>query len=436
MAGTTGPLQKRSDRAGRTELADEFDLADVDPELERGGRHHGPEFAPLQPLLGRKTALLGHAAVMRGDRVLAQTLREFARDPLGHAARVDEDERRAVALDQLCEAAVDLGPDLVRHHRFERGIGDFDAKVARALVAGVDDRHVRRRPAARSGAGEKAGNGLNRVLRRREPDAQQPVAAEGGEALEREREMGAPLVRRQRMDLIDDHRPGRRQHLAARLRAQEDVERFRRRHHDVRRLAMHAGALGRRGVAGPDPGADFYVAQAEARQLAPDAGKRRLQIAMDVIRQRFQRRNVNDMRFVGQRFLETLAHEVVERSHERGKGLAGSGRRCDQRVAAGLDRRPRAGLGGGRSAEGFREPGSDRGVEQGLDVWVRRCDDARARVRRRSWFPVSFFQRHGRKRRRRHEFSLKQRLRRGSFVQLTIRMAAFPRPLWRRVREG
>ena len=122
VAGAAGALQERRDRPRRTELADELDLADVDAELERGGRHHGPELAALELLLGREPALLGHAAVMRGDRVLAETLRQFAGDPLGHAARVDEDERRAMALDQLREAAVDLGPHFVGHHRLERRI--------------------------------------------------------------------------------------------------------------------------------------------------------------------------------------------------------------------------------------------------------------------------------------------------------------------------
>ena len=82
VARAADPLQERRDRSRRTELADEVDLADVDAEFERGGRHHRPQFAALEPLLGRKPALLGHAAVMRGDRVLAEALRQLARDPL------------------------------------------------------------------------------------------------------------------------------------------------------------------------------------------------------------------------------------------------------------------------------------------------------------------------------------------------------------------
>ena len=180
--------------------------------------------------------------------------------------------------------------------------------------------------------------------------------------------MRAALVRRQRMDLVDDHRAGRRQHLPAGLRAEEDVERFRRRHHDMRRPAMHAGAFGGRGVAGPDPGADFDLGQAQRRELRADAGERRLEVAVDVVRQRLQRRDIDDMRLVGQRALEALADEIVERGEEGRERLAGPGRRGDQRMAPGLDRRPGAGLRGGRgcgrSLRTRRRPRDGRGSKR------------------------------------------------------------------------
>ena len=52
MAGAADALQKGRDRARRTELADEIDLADVDAELERSGGDQRLQFAALQPLLG------------------------------------------------------------------------------------------------------------------------------------------------------------------------------------------------------------------------------------------------------------------------------------------------------------------------------------------------------------------------------------------------
>src|SRR5215475_13823105 len=100
MPRASDPLQQARNRARRAELADEVDLADVDAELERSGRHQRLELAVLEPLLGVETLLLGEAAVMRRDLVLADALGKLARHALGHPARVNEDERGAMRLDQ------------------------------------------------------------------------------------------------------------------------------------------------------------------------------------------------------------------------------------------------------------------------------------------------------------------------------------------------
>ena len=77
-----GPSGRRAagscDRARRAELADQIDVADIDAELERGGRHHGGECADFQPLLGIEPLFLGEAAVMRGDAHLAEPVGELA----------------------------------------------------------------------------------------------------------------------------------------------------------------------------------------------------------------------------------------------------------------------------------------------------------------------------------------------------------------------
>src|SRR5262249_5648736 len=63
--GVPGPpdaLEKARDRARRPELADEVDLADVDAQFERSGRHQRLELAVLEPLFGIETLLFGEAA--------------------------------------------------------------------------------------------------------------------------------------------------------------------------------------------------------------------------------------------------------------------------------------------------------------------------------------------------------------------------------------
>ena len=179
--------------------------------------------------------------------------------------------------------------------------------------------------------------------------------------------MRATLVRRDGVDFVDDQRPRGRQHPAPGLRAQQHVERFRRRHQDVRRAAAHSHALGGRRISRSHPGADLDIRQPAAPKAVADARQRRLQVAVNVVRQRLERRYVDHLGLVGQPPIETLADQFVDRREEGRERLAGAGRGGDQGVAAGLDRGPGLGLSGGRRAEAVREPRADGRVEQLLD---------------------------------------------------------------------
>ena len=142
VARAPDALQKRRDRARRTHLADQIDVADIDAEFQRSGRDQHPQLAALEPLFGVETMLFGEAAVMRGDHVLAEPLGQMARGALGHAARVDENQRGAMQRDQFGEAVVDALPHFVGHDRFERHGRNFQREIALADVADVDDRAV------------------------------------------------------------------------------------------------------------------------------------------------------------------------------------------------------------------------------------------------------------------------------------------------------
>ncbi len=120
MSRTPDALQQARDRARRAELAHQVDIADIDAELERSGCDQCFQRAGFQPLFGVEALLLGETAVMRGHPLGAEPFRELARHPLGEAAGIDEDQRRAVRLDQLGQPVVNLLPDFARHHRFER----------------------------------------------------------------------------------------------------------------------------------------------------------------------------------------------------------------------------------------------------------------------------------------------------------------------------
>ena len=108
VAGSADALQKRRDPVRRSDLAHEIHVADVDAELERRGRDQRPQLAVLQPRFRVETALLGQAAVMRGDRILAEALAQVPGHALGQPPRVHEDQRRPVSADELGEAVVVL----------------------------------------------------------------------------------------------------------------------------------------------------------------------------------------------------------------------------------------------------------------------------------------------------------------------------------------
>jgi hypothetical protein len=159
--------------------------------------------------------------------------------------------------------------------------------------------------------------------------------------LEREREVRAALGLRDGVDLVQDHRLGALEDLP-RLAREHQVERLRRGDQHVGRVADHVAPLLLRRVAGADGDV----------QLGPDPAQRRAQVLLDVVGERLQRRDVDEPRALVAR----LGEEAVEPPQERRERLARAGRRRDEDVVAGGDRRPRLRLGGSRLGERPPEP--------------------------------------------------------------------------------
>ena len=153
--------------------------------------------------------------------------------------------------------------------------------------------------------------------------------------------MAAALVRGHRVDFVHDDCPRGRQHAAAALGSQKDVERFRRRHDDVGRTADHALAFIGRRIPGPHPGPDLDIGLPLLAKLLPDAGNRRLEVLADVVGEGLQRRNINDLRLILEPAIDALPDEVVDCGHEGGQSFARTGRGRDQHITASLDERPR-----------------------------------------------------------------------------------------------
>ena len=165
------------------------------------------------------------------------------------------------------------------------------------------------------------------------------------------------------MDLIDDHRANRREHASATDRREHYVQRFRRGDEYVRRLADHSRTRRRRCITRADCDANlgellpgFCEAFLQLRQWP-------LEIALDVVVQRFQRRDVKDVNRVRERRREPIDDEVVQLPEERGERLACAGRRENERVRATRNRRPPLPLWRARAAEGFVKPLPDEWME-------------------------------------------------------------------------
>ena len=116
-----------------------------------------------------------------------------------------------------------------------------------------------------------------------------------------------------------------------------------------------------------------------------DPGQRRAQVALDVVGQRLERRDVEDAdrarRARGSASGCRVGGEPIERPQEGGECLAAAGRGVDQRVLAGGDRRPAARLGLGRGLEARLEPVADgarerrQGSAPPVAAWSRSRDE-------------------------------------------------------------
>jgi hypothetical protein len=193
-------------------------------------------------------------------------------------------------------------------------------------------------------------------LRGRQADAHQRLVRDRLQALERQREMRPAPRADDRVNLVDDHRRRRPQHLAAAFGRQQQIERLRRRHDEVRRRAQHrrAFALGRVASADGcgDPGWLEPRGLGEGSNPAPRLGK----VLMDVGAERLQRRDVDDADFIRQRRPQAFLKQIVEGGEKRRQGLARPGRGRDQRMPAGANGRPSAELRLGRRAKRICKP--------------------------------------------------------------------------------
>ncbi len=374
VAGPADALQGPRHVARRADLADQVHRPHVDAQLQRGRRHHCRKPALFQGRLGLLPHLQGDAAVVGASDLLV--LVEERRDALDGPAVVGEDESGSMAADLVAQQTVDRRPDGALRQGAEMLDGADDTQVEILADAGVDDRDRPRDELAagiQGAAAEIAGDLVERPLRGRQADAHEgsPRLLKCFQALQEKGQEDAALVGAKGVDLVHDA-PAHAAQGVARPRGQQQVEGLRGGDEDVRRPADEALPLGGGRIAGSQ--ADFEVGQ-RLFQTAGGGGDARegdLQVAVDVVVEGLQGRDVQHLHTARQRPIQPLAPQGIEAGEEGGQGLAGAGRRQDEGVTAGGDGRPALPLGRRRLAQGRTEPVAHRRQEEIQGVRVHR----------------------------------------------------------------
>ncbi len=174
--------------------------------------------------------------------------------------------------------------------------------------------------------------------------------------------MSAAFVVGHGVDLVDDHRLNIAQNRPALLRGQQDVQRLRRGHQNVRRTLQHRPPLVHQRVASADRGANLRHQEPALARHLKNFAERYFKVLLDVVAQRLQRRNVEDFSTVLKIARQCLPHQPINAGEKSGESLARTGGRGDQRGVTCQNVRPSLLLRLSRSAETLDEPIPDEGM--------------------------------------------------------------------------
>ena len=357
----------RRDRSRRADQAGQLDGADVDAQLQRRGRDDDAQVAFLQALLRAVPALAREAAVVRRDRVLAEPLAQVQRHALDQAPRVDEDQRRLVLARQRRDAVVELAPLLVGAHGAELVLG---APSPPDRGRGADRRRRSRaaggRPTSRRAATSSGRTVADSPIRCEPSPGATSASSRSSDSARCAPRLSAATAWISSTITVRTSRSARR--------PDSDVSRMNSDSGVVTSTCGGCRAAWRRSRAVVSPVRTAVRTPgrriAELRRQRPQLGERLLEVPADVVRQRLQRRHVEDARAVGQRAAgrDRLGDQAIERPQERRQGLSRSRRRRAQDVLAGGDQRPGLRLRGRRRAEPALEPGGDDRVKHPFSI--------------------------------------------------------------------
>src|SRR6185503_1110232 len=128
---------------------------------------------------------------------------------------------------------------------------------------------------------------------------------------------------------------------------------------DVRSFPQHPRARGSRRVSGSNPDSNLRKLVALGAETLAQLPQRTIQIALDVVVQRFERGYVKKMHRVGERFLCSARDQLIELPQKSGESLSRSRRGEDERMPATGNGRPSFLLWIARVPECLLEPLAD-----------------------------------------------------------------------------
>ena len=250
-----------------------------------------------------QAALLREAAVVRARRAPRRAARaRLCATRSASAARVHEDERGAVLRDQLGDAVVDLAPLLVGSDGLRarpaaprsRGRGRAGGRRRRSCSRGapvcVDCARCRPRKRATSSIGCSVAERPMRAAGRLLAQSASSRSSESARWLPRLSRISAWISSTMTVRTL-------RSSCAAALGREHQVERLGRGDQDVRRRARRIAARAAC-VVSPVRSAGADLRQRDAQSRARRRGcsvERRLEVALDVVAERLQRRDVDDV---------------------------------------------------------------------------------------------------------------------------------------------
>lgn len=133
----------------------------------------------------------------------------------------------------------------------------------------------------------------------------------------------------------------------------------------MRRHLQHAGTVAGGSVSGANHGANAGHEVATFGGELLNLKQRLVEIFLNVVAERFKRRDVEDLRVLAKLSGQGLADERVNAGEECSKGFATAGGRGDERASAGKDVRPAGNLRLGGRAEARDKPFAHNGVRPG-----------------------------------------------------------------------